>query len=102
MFKDSKVGKRKQMVDTMISKVYQVCLAVAQKGEILYTFSPHRGPLYDPQFIPANFTDDDVSLYITDLMEGLRRMFPGCEVNFRETTGYTGNIIASLITIDWS
>jgi hypothetical protein len=84
--------ERKAIIDTTVSTVYQNCIDVAAQGITRYVFNAYRLPFYQTDLLPAHFTENDRSLYITELVKMLRLLFPDSEVSLRNT---------SIITICW-
>jgi hypothetical protein len=58
-----------------------------------YDLERHMGRLVSIEFSTA---------YITELMEVLRREYPGVDFTYRETAGYEGNVLERILIMDWS
>jgi len=63
----------------------------------LYDLERHTSRL-----VSAQYSNHYSMEYITELMEVLRRDYPGVTFTYRETTGYEGNVLERIILMDWS
>lgn len=108
--KDKHYFARKTAVGNTVRSIYQSCGNEALRGKTQYVFNPNTQPL-QPNNLPINYmmyngkgkeAEDEFSVYISDLLEALKHVFPGCDINYHETKGFEGKIIERIVSIDWS
>ena len=98
--KDRNEFTKYQTFDRLLQLIWYDISREAQGGKTKYLFkitnNPHMGQL--PQLNnPINMT-----LFITDFMDILKKEYIDCKIEYVETKGYEDKVIEQIIVIDWS
>jgi len=86
--------KKYEIFDRVLSRIW---------GNIsMRTKSPHIINLHDSTYYSGSggfiFTEE----FILELIEILKREYPGVDFTYKETSGYDGKILERIIIMDWS
>lgn len=98
--KDRNEFAKYQTFDRLLQEIWKDVGHAAQGGNTKYLFkitnNQHMRRL--PQLNnPINMT-----LFITDFMDILKKEYLDCKIEYVETKGYEDKVIEQLIVIDWS
>ena len=98
--KDRNEFTKYQTFDRLLQLIWYDISREAKGGKTKYIFkitnNPHMGQL--PQLNnPINMT-----LFITDFMDILKKEYIDCKIEYVETKGYENKVIEQIIVIDWS
>jgi hypothetical protein len=94
MFSDPAELKRYEALDKMLNYVWVRIQALITAHKVkteyiinLYDLERHTGP---------------INKYISDVIDVLRREYPGVDFTYKQTSGYEGTVLERLIIMDWS
>ena len=89
--------------DLLLQKIWSDVKNEASRGNTKYIFkianNRSNSIIYN---LPQLENPINMTLFITDFMDVLKKEYIDCKIEYSETKGYEGNVIEQIIIIDWS
>ena len=98
--KDRNEFTKYQTFDHLLKVIWADISREAQGGNTKYVFKITNNP-YIRQ-LPQLNNPINMTLFITDFMDILKKEYIDCKIEYVETKGYEDKVIEQLIVIDWS
>jgi hypothetical protein len=95
IFNDWKELRKYEIFDSILDRIYGDIFMQPLKGKTKQVF-------HLSQILPRHSNITNLEAFRLELIEILKKEYPGCDVSYVETTGYDGKIVEKLIIIDWS
>ena len=98
--KDRNEFTKYQTFDTLLQMIWMDVSGGAQGGNTKYVFKITNNP-HIRQLRQLN-NSINMTLFITDFMDILKKEYIDCKIEYVETKGYEDKVIEQIIVIDWS
>ena len=86
--------------DLLLQKIWSDIKGYASSGNTKYVFKFDKNQHI--RMLPHTNNSINMTLFITDFMDILKKEYIDCKIEYSETKGYEGNVIEQIIIIDWS
>ena len=101
--KGGKEFVRYQTFDRLLQVIWEAIKREAEAGATKYVFkfiNSHWDPTI--RMLPQLENPINMTLFIMDFMDILKKEYLDCKIEYVETKGYDDKVIERLIVIDWS
>jgi len=101
--KDRNEFQKYQAFDRLLLKIWKDISREAQGGNTKYVFKITNNHWDQTiQMLPQLNNPINMTLFITDFMDILKKEYIDCKIEYVETKGYEDKVIEQIIVIDWS
>ena len=99
--KDRNEFAKYQTFDRLLQEIWMDVGREAQAGKTKYVFKITNNQRIHYN-LPQLNNPINMTLFITDFMDILKKEYLDCKIEYVETKGYEDKVIEQLIVIDWS
>jgi hypothetical protein len=101
--KDRNEFTKYQTFDSLLQVIWADISREAQGGKTKYLFKITNNRWGQTmQMLPQLNNPINMTLFITDFMDILKKEYIDCKIEYVETKGYEDKVIEQIIVIDWS